>query len=102
MRQILILQWPGSTEADFEALIDMEDEIESHLGDVGTVDGHDFGSGEMNIFIETDEPLKAFAAAKEILGNRPRWAEVRAAFRERSGETYDVLWPPGLSEFAVK
>lgn len=102
MRHILVLQWPGSTEADFEALVEMEDALEARFGASGTVDGHDFGSGEMNLFIETDRPSEAFAKAKAILGDRAEWALVRAASREASGETYDVLWPPELTDFNVK
>jgi len=102
MRHILVLQWLGSTEDDFEVLVEMEDALESRFGEAGTVDGHDFGSGEMNIFIETNHPIQAFTTAKEILGDRPAWSDVRAAFREASGETYDVLWPPGLTDFNVK
>ena len=52
MRHILVLQWPGSSEADFEELVKMEDELERSLSESAIVDGHDFGSGEMNIFIE--------------------------------------------------
>jgi len=99
---ILVLQWPGSSQADFEALIDMADVLEARFGEFGRVDGHDFGSGEMNLFIETDRPLEAFAKAREILANRPEWSSVQAAFRQAGEETYDVLWPPGLNEFRVK
>lgn len=80
----------------------MEGALEMQLGDGGSVDGHDFGSGEMNIFIDTDQPIEAFAEARKILSHRPIWSHVRAAFREASGETYDVLWPPGLTDFRVK
>jgi hypothetical protein len=102
MQNILVLQWPGSAEADFEALIEMEDALESNFGDAGSVDGHDFGSGEMNIFIGTDQPIEAFATARTILSDWPHWSEVRAAFRSANGEAYDVLWPPGLAEFRVR
>lgn len=101
MTHILVLQWPGSTEVDFETLVEMEDALESRIGVSGSVDGHDLGSGEMNIFIETDQPAQAFDAAKEILGDWPIWANVRAASREATGETYDVLRPPGLTDFSV-
>jgi hypothetical protein len=80
----------------------MEDLLESRIGKVGTVDGHDFGSGELNIFIDTDQPAQAFATAQEILGDQPAWADVRAAFREESEKTYVVIWPPGLTDFRVK
>ena len=102
MTHILVLQWPGSTEADFEALIEMENAVEARIGALGSVDGHDFGSGEMNLFIETEQPAQAFAAAKGILGDRRAWDYVRAAFREASGDTYEMLWPPGLTGFSVR
>ena len=102
MQHLLVLQWPGSTEADFEVLIKMEDELERSLGSGTSVDGHDFGSGEMNIFIETDQPTQAFGEARAILGHWPLWAEVRAAHRQTGGETYTVLSPVGLTEFRIK
>jgi len=85
MRHILVLQWPTSSAADLEELVRMEEELQSLLGDHAIVGGHDFGSGEMNIFIETDHPVQAFADVQAFLGHRPRWAGVRAAHRERRG-----------------
>src|SRR5258708_6037830 len=102
MRYILVLQWPGSSEADFEALISMEDRVNGAVGRYATVDGHDFGSGEMNIFVDTDQPAEAFADAAAALADCPRWEEVRAAYRDTTGAAYTVLWPHGLREFAVK
>ena len=102
MQHILVLQWLGSTEADFEALVEIEDVLESRFGEAGSIDGHDFGSGEMNIFIQTDQPSQAFAKATKILSDWPAWADVRVAFREINGETYEVLWPPDLTDFSVK
>jgi hypothetical protein len=69
MQHILVLQWLGSTEADFEAVVEIEDVLESRFGEAGSIDGHDFGSGEMNIFIQTDQPSQAFAKATEILSD---------------------------------
>ena len=102
MRHVLVLQWPGSSEGDFEDLLRMEDELARSLGEAEIVDGHDFGSGQMNIFIETDEPAGAFAAVETVLSQKPRWADVRAAHREAAGETYTVLWPLGDTDFSVK
>ena len=102
MRYVLVLQWPGSSEADFDALITMEDGLSEALGDRASVDGHDFGSGEMNIFIETDHPDEAFSDAMATLGDGLRWAEVRAAFRDSTADEYTILWPQGLTAFAVK
>ena len=102
MQHILVLQWPGSAEVDFEQLVRMEDELEGSLSESSSVDGHDVGSGEMNIFIETDQPSRAFAEVQRILGHWPRWPDVRVAHRERNGDIYTVLWPPGRTEFTVK
>jgi hypothetical protein len=102
MTHLLVLQWPASSPADFDELVEMEDALYSRLSDAGSVDGHDFGSGEMNIFIFTERPTEAFAEVQEILGDRPTWASLRAAFREANGETYSLLWPPGQTEFSVK
>lgn len=102
MSHILVLQWPGSSEAEFDELIEIEDELEKALADSATVDGHDFGSGEMNIFIETDQPSRTFATAQEVLSHRPSWADVRAAYREAAGDQYTVLWPGGLTDFRIK
>jgi hypothetical protein len=101
VRYILVLQWPGNSEADFDALISMEDQVETALGPYASVDGHDFGSGEMNIFVETDRPTEAFADAAKVLRESPRWGDLRAAYRDAPGGPYQILWPRGLSEFSV-
>jgi hypothetical protein len=99
---ILVLQWPGDSEADFDALISMEGQVEAALGRYASVDGHDFGSGEMNIFIETDRPTEAFTDAANALREDPRWGDLRAAYREARGGPYEILWPRTLQEFSVK
>jgi hypothetical protein len=50
VRYILVLQWPGDSEADFEALISMEEQVGTALGRYASVDGRDFGSGEMYLY----------------------------------------------------
>jgi hypothetical protein len=102
MRHILVLQWLGSSEADFDDLVRMEVELERSLSEHAIVDGHDFGSGEMNIFIETDQPERTFTEVQAVLGHWPRWDDVRAAHREASGDIYTVLAPAGQTHFRVK
>jgi hypothetical protein len=80
----------------------LEDQLESRLGHHSSVDGHDFGSGEMNIFVETQDPAGAFADVVAAFGGSPRWADLRAAYREATGEDYEILWPQTLTEFSVK
>jgi hypothetical protein len=96
------LQWPGTCEADLDALIAMESLLEANLADAhGFVDGHDFGAGEMNIFVHTDRPLDAFQDAVTSLSPDPRWAGVRAAYRPADGDRYVVVWPKALDVFSV-
>ncbi len=102
VRYVLVLQWPGSSEAEFDALISMEDKLTEPLGDHSSVDGHEFGTGEMNIFVESDDPAEAFSVATATLGDSLRWAEVRAAFRDQADDAYTILWPQGPSTFSVK
>lgn len=102
MQYVLVLQWPAESEADYDALIGMEDALEGALPAAhGSVDGHDFGAGEMNIFVHTDEPHEAFRDAAMSLGAEPRWAEVRVAYRPTGGDRYVVMWPETLQDFSV-
>lgn len=102
MKYILVLQWPATSEADFDALIAMEDLLDADLPDAhGFVDGHDFGTGEMNIFVHTDRPLEAFQDAMTLLGPDPRWNDVRAAYRPTDGDRYVVIWPKSLEVFSM-
>ena len=71
MQHIRVLRRLGSIEADFEALVETENILETRFGEAGSTDRHDFGSGEMNVFIQTDQPSQAFAKATEILSYWP-------------------------------
>lgn len=67
----------------------------------GFVDGHDFGSGEMNIFVHTDLPFAAFQDAQASLSIAQRWGDLRAAFRSTDSDLYTVVWPETLLKFSV-
>lgn len=49
MKYQLILQWPKSSMAQYDALTDIEDLLIKHLPGRSQVDGHDMGAGEVNI-----------------------------------------------------
>jgi len=83
-------------------MIWIEDALEAGLSDIAIVDGHDGGSGEINIFLLTDDPKRAFDEAKRVLGSKDTLVGIRVAFRETSGETYIPLWPPELQDFRLK
>jgi hypothetical protein len=85
----------------FDAVIATEDALIEGLGDHAEVDGHDVGTGQMNIFIWTDDPTATFASAQAAIGGHAHWSEVRAAFREESGDHYTVVWPKDLETFDI-
>ena len=82
-------------------MIEIEDALIRGLV-AGEVDGHDAGSGEMNIFIKTDEPRLAFEDVKRVLAESGLLHSVKAAFRLRSESQYTVLWPMDAGSFRVK
>ena len=82
-------------------MIEAEDVLIEHLTDEHEVDGHDFGSGEANIFVLTNDFRKAFVELKSILEAEGFWEGVRIAYREVGKDQYSVLWPQGLKDFSV-
>jgi len=101
MKYQLVLQWPASSIKDYDDMIWVEDALASGLGDAAEVDGHDAGSAEVNIFLLTDDPNRAFEEVKRVLGSRDFMVGLKAAFRERTGTNYHPIWPPGLETFSV-
>jgi hypothetical protein len=100
MRYQLVLQWPASEIADYDALVGIEGLlIEGLVND--KVDGHDMGSGEVNIFILTDDPHRTFDEINAVLRPGGLWSNARAAYREISASNYSVLWPVDLKHFVV-
>jgi hypothetical protein len=102
VQYVLVLQWPARSDADLDALIDMEAALEDAIPeDCGATDGHDFGSREMNIFIHTDQPLDAFGFADACLRDQAAWSDVRVAYRSIGEETYTIIRPNTLDDFSV-
>jgi hypothetical protein len=89
----LVLQLPSTTQEDFEALAELEESLANTFqGTPHELDGHDFGSGTMNIFIDTDDPVAAFAIAKTVV-NPADYPLLKAACRAFEDEDYKLLWP---------
>jgi hypothetical protein len=101
MKYQLVLQWSPTSSSGYDELIATEDRLIENLSDKNEVDGHDMGSGVMNIFIRTNNPEGAFSEIRNILAQDFR-SNNRVAYREILGEEYKILWPPGLREFRVK
>jgi len=101
MKYLLILQWPAASIKDFDNLIEIEDLLIEKLGKGSHVDGHDAGSGEMNIFVNTGNPEATFREVQAALGSHDFWVDARVAFREATKSRYTILWPKDLTEFKV-
>lgn len=91
-RYILVLQFPFSSMDDYHAMIQLEDDLDRSLCRLAEVDGHDAGSGEMNVFIFTDDAQQTFEEAEFVVKRSSLFLR-GAAFRLVEGEKYTRLWP---------
>lgn len=102
MKYQLVLQMPASSIDDYDSVLKFEQAIIEGIGDLGTVDGHDAGSGEMNIFVLTQQPKSAFARIKSLGGASRLMSKLKAAaYREIGADEFTIIYPPGLSHFHV-
>jgi hypothetical protein len=102
MEYMLVLQWPSSSTAnELDLLISLEDQIRKNIGDHGNVDGHDIGSGEMNIFIFTEDPKATFERVKKIGLIPHHMNNLKAGYREVGEDDFVPLYPAGLDHFSV-
>jgi hypothetical protein len=106
LRYQLVVQFRSEDDRDVAALhrlTDLEERIDAVLPDESNdiVDGHDMGSGEMNIFIFTNTPAETFRRIQPLIGEHGPRADYRAAYRDVRGDSYTILWPEDLTEFDV-
>lgn len=101
MKYQLVLQFAAASKEDFDSLVALEDSLIGELEELATVDGHDFGLGEFNIFILTDDPAESFNKARLVVVNQGVPNAMRSAYRQVDGDNYVILWPSSLKEFKV-
>jgi hypothetical protein len=97
----LVLQFEAQSLEDYDRLVAFENQLIDQLDTLANVDGHDFGQGEFNIFILTDDPQVTFEKASQFLKTQNVPNSMRSAYREMAGDDYVVLWPQNLTEFSV-
>ena len=102
MRFQVVLQWPAHSFNDYEEMVAVEDLLIAKLSEQSEVDGHDFGTGETNIFVQTDDPRRAFEEIRTILSEHKLWPDAVIAYRQMEGTEYSVLWPQGTTTFNVR
>jgi prepilin-type processing-associated H-X9-DG protein len=101
MKYQLILQLRASSAGDYDEMVELEEIIIGNLANLGFVDGHDAGSGEINIFILTDSPKAAFDRIRQTSTMRDVMADLKVAYREIGKDDFTVLHPEGLTRFAI-
>jgi len=102
MEYMFVLQWPSSSTAEeLDLLILLENQIRKDIGDEGNVDGHDIGSGEMNIFIFAEDPKATFERVKNIGSIPNHMSNFKAGYREVGDDEFVPLYPEGLDCFSV-
>src|ERR1043166_5716217 len=101
MKYQLVLQSAATSMDDFDRLAALEERLIGELDNFATVDGHDFGLGEFNILILTDDPAESFDKAHRVVADHGVANAMRSAYRLLDGEDYVVLWPSTLNEFKV-
>ena len=101
MQYQLVIQFKANSLDDFDSLIRFEDELLSRIGDSAEVDRHDFGSGELNIFVLTDHPESTFQYVREVFALlRPKHA-MAVAYRKLIEQKFTSIWPMTLNDFSV-
>lgn len=101
MKYQIVLQWGGSSIEDYDALIEVENLLIEKLSGANEVDGHDAGSDEVNIFIDTNDPIGTFNEVRDILDGGKYWVDVKVAYRDFLKSDYIIVWPKGMVNFKV-
>ena len=85
MKLQLVLQWPSASLIDLDDIAQAENRLIANLNDGCSVDGHDIGAAEANIFILTNDATATFREVRQILGDDPIWTDIRVGYREITG-----------------
>jgi hypothetical protein len=94
----LVLQFKGNAILDFDSLVTLEDNLQRIVEPTAEVDGHDIGSGEVNIFVLTADPVATFQQAKSLLSDASLLHKVGVAYRELRSDKHIVVWPESSTE----
>jgi hypothetical protein len=98
MEYQLVLLWPTSLLRNYRRLI-LEEAVMAGIGDLGTVDGHDMGSGEMTSLFSLNNPNTLLSGSNQF----PRSPATRKTVIGGVGENeYTPIYPDALEHFAVK
>jgi hypothetical protein len=99
----LVIQFAATTYGDWEGLMALLDAVTLDLSEheEAVVDGYDFGQGEYNIFIHTNEPLSLFPLAKASVEKHRPDLTYLAGYRDFDKDEYTPIFPPDLKSFKI-
>ena len=102
MKYQLVIQFPVTEDFDFDAIIALETKLTLNMGKAHIVDGHDFGAGEINILIQTDDPEAAYDRAFNMV-NTKLISTLRVAYRLENANEFVWLYPDNSENtFSIK
>ena len=102
MEYLLVLQVPGSSIRSYQEMAAIERHVAAALGELGKVDGHEAGWGEMRIFILTPKPIEAVDRLREVPEIADVMAELKAAYRKLGSDDFEVLQLEGRNRFRIR
>ena len=100
MEQQLVLQFDLSAPDDYDAVLDVEEQLTAALDDMAEVEGHNVGARTMHVFIWCDDADETFATVREVV-DPDLLDHARAGWRQADEDAFTALWPPGLDRFDV-
>ncbi|WP_417385341.1 ABC transporter [Gimesia sp.] len=103
MKFQLVLQFKGAVIPDYDSLVDLESVLidEIQVDGKTIIDGHDFGSSEMNLFMTVDDPDQVLSQIRTKI-QHPLMSRFKAGYRDVSEDRFHAMWPETLHEFSVK
>ena len=97
----LVFQLPTASLRDLDLLATIEEALQQALGELGLVDGHDIGSGEMNVFIFTEAPELASQRCLTVFRDLQLLGSLRGGVREVGTNEFQAVWPRGATGFRI-
>lgn len=94
MNYQLVIKFWRKPLPDESVLATMTSELKSVLGDSAKLDGHDVRDDEINLFVITDDPKRAFRRIKKVLESRGIDQGFSAGSRLVGGAHFTSIWPP--------
>src|SRR5215831_4375153 len=93
MNYELVIKFWRKPLPDETALEKIGSELKNVLGDAAKLDGYDVNDDEINLFVITDDPKRAFRRIKKVLETQGIDEGFSAAFRLMGGAHFTSIWP---------